>query len=323
MQNRSFAPAAKAVAGLALVAISGAAYAQSFSPSYAASIASHSQATQLISTTSLQQMLTISNALAFRNQMLQGGSARVASSGLGMAAGGASSKWNVWGSLAADNMKYDDGAGATMGADATNTVLGADYALSPVLAVGLTTSFDRVTGDFNLTGYTSKGYSIAPYVGWQINKELSMDATVGMGEGEFSFAGGSIYADRLFFGSNLNYTRWMGDWQFAGRASYLHGEEEYLGAKSTNKLSQWRAAGQVSYWMNGIQPYLGLAYSTDRRTAANVPVNDLGKNAWLWSAGVNFFSLSSGMTGGLVYSRETGRSYGDRDNLMANINYRF
>lgn len=320
--KRSSYPKAKVVAGLALVALSGVASAQA---SYASSIATHGQTTQLISTTSLQQMLAISNALAFRNQMLQSGFNRVASNEdrLGMAAGAESSKWNVWGSLAADNMKYDDGAGATMGADSTNTVLGADFALSPAIALGLTTSVDRTTGMFGANGYTSKGYSVAPYVGWQINKELSVDATLGFGKGDFSAAGATIDVDRMFYGTNLNYTRWMGDLQFAGRVSYLHGEEDYELSTTKNKLSQWRAAGQLGYWMNGIQPYVGLAYSTDRRIAANNPPNELGKNAWLWTAGVNFFSLNSGLTGGLVYNRESGRAYGDRDNVMANINYRF
>jgi hypothetical protein len=49
----------------------------------------------------------------------------------------------------------------------------------------------------------------------------------------------------------------------------------------------------------------------------------LGKSAWIWSLGVNFFSLKNSLTGGIAYNVESGRSNSKTDNIMANINYRY
>jgi hypothetical protein len=79
--------------------------------------------------------------------------------------------------------------------------------------------------------------------------------------------------------------------------------------------------------MNGMLPYFGLAYTVDNRKTPNAGVpqagDDLGDDAWVWSLGVNFISVKNSLTGGIVYSSESGRSNGERDMLMLNVNYRF
>jgi hypothetical protein len=133
----------------------------------------------------------------------------------------------------------------------------------------------------------------------------------------------------VFYGVNLNYAQWYGNWQLSGKGSYLHGEEKLdaLGtnAATTNKVGQWRIGGQAAYWMDGVMPYVGLAYSNDSRTFDNTRglPDDLGKNAWLWSLGLNLISVKNSTTGGIVYSSESGRSNSKSHNLMANINLRF
>jgi hypothetical protein len=49
----------------------------------------------------------------------------------------------------------------------------------------------------------------------------------------------------------------------------------------------------------------------------------LGRDAFVWSLGVNFFSLSSKITGGLMYQVESNRDNSDNDVLTANVNFRF
>ena len=329
--------------GVVFATLSGIASAQSVSPSSSPSSSevplNETVATQLISVTTLQQMLTISNALSARTSALQAPPGARADSGqrFGMAAGNAE-KWNVWGALSGDDAKYDSskfGPNVKFSANSTNTVLGADYALAPTLALGLSAGFDRVSGSGSLNGfganYQTDGYTVAPYLGWQINKLWSLDATIGWGSSDVNNVGVTTKADRFFYGTNLTYTNWYGNWQVTGKGSYLYGEEKYgtstvNPAATKNKVDQWRLGAQAGYWMNGVMPYFGLAYSTDGRSTTNngaQATDDLGKSAWLWSLGANIISLKNSLTGGIAYSAESGRSHGKRDMLMANINYRF
>ena len=318
-------------------------------------------ASQMISGTSLQQMQAISNALGGRSSSLQGPQGAKADSGLrsGIAAGGMGDKLNVWGSLSGDNNKYT-GSGFIPLADVpnvhsinsslnvTNVVLGADYLIAPTVALGLSVAFDRGNGSTEsfkngvsndgVKSISTKGTNYAPYLGWQINQDWALDASMGWGDSDLSSSAVTGSAQRFFYGSNLNYTHWYGNWQVSGKGGYLYGEEKFgnlTGASGTmintatkNKVDQWRLGAQAGYWMNGVMPYFGLAYSTDSRStsadaATQQATADLGKSAWLFSLGLNFISLKNGMTGGLVYNQETGRDHGKRDSLMANINVRF
>ena len=302
LSNQSFLSVA---GGMFAVVLSGVASAQvsaypSASPSATVHALESSVATQLISNTSLQQMLTISNAVGFRMGILQSRPANIVSSNqtFGLAAGG-NEKWNAWGSLSANNNEYKG-----FDQDVTTAVSGLDYTVAPTLVAGASVAYDRSTG--SLFNITTTGYTVAPYLGWQINKDWSLDASMGWGEGKTNIGTNEIKPDRFFYGTNLSYTQWSGNWQFTGKASYLYGEEKYestlLNAK--NKIDQWRLGGQAGYWMaGGIMPYFGLAYSTDDTKTALAGTNDLGKNAWTVSVGANFFSLANNLTGGIVYNQ--------------------
>lgn len=319
-------------------------------------------ASQAIGGTTIQQMLTISNAISARASALLAGPARTSASSqqqLGLAAGNAPSKINVWGSLSGDNSEYAgrsfvNGGGNTINIksslDVTNVVLGADYAISPSTVLGLSAAFDDGSGstesfvngasNAGSKGSTTKGYTVAPYLGWQIDKSWSVDATLGFGHVKLSTVDSLTgSADRMFYGANLSYAHWYGNWQLTGKGSYLYGQEKYgnlngttgtlADTASNNKMDQARISGQAAYWMDGFMPYLGLAYSSDlsRSTSGDAATQaataDLGKNAWVWSLGANFISLKNNMTGGIVYNQESGRTAGKRDSLMANINVRF
>ena len=92
---------------------------------------------------------------------------------------------------------------------------------------------------------------------------------------------------------------------------------------TTARLGQLRAGVEAGYWYgNGIQPYVGLLYSTDmlRSAQGNAPWD---RDAFLLTLGVNFFSLKDKITGGIVYSNETGRQHTRNSTLMGNLNVRF
>ena len=319
-------------------------------------------ASQSVSGTSLQQMLAISNAAGARFTAYQTPPGAMADSrrGSGLAAGGVSDKLNFWANVSDDNNKYNGGdftpandIGNSHRIDSslnvTNVVVGGDYLVAPNVAVGLSVAFDRGTGSTEsfknsasndgAKNITTKGTTYAPYLGWQINKDFALDASIGWGNGDLTSSGNLTGdAKRFFYGANLNYTHWYGNWQVTGKGGYLYGEERYgelsnggaalAGTATKNKVDQWALGAQAGYWMNGVLPYFGLTYSTDSRstsasTAVQQATDDLGKSAWLIALGVNFISLKNSMTGGVVYNQETGRSHGKRDSIMANINFRF
>jgi len=294
-----------------------------------------------ISGSSFTQINSISSALSGRFGGGNGPAPKTASTGSqGMAAGNGNN-WSVWGNVATNDTRqsYTVAARAVSNnTDILNSVIGADYTLAPNFVLGVSGAFDR--GDSSTqAGATSvsKGYSIAPYLGYQLTKEFSLDASVGFGAGKLNMAGSTeAESDRLFYAANLSYNRWVDNIQLTGKLGYLHGEEKYgntktngvtnLNTAAKNKMDRWQLGAQAGYWMsNGVMPYASLAYLTDRRSTSLVGgANDpIGKSAWQWSLGVNFFSLGSGITGGIAYLQEEGRSNQKNDSLMANINYRF
>lgn len=305
------------------------------------------QAAQVqINGTSFQQASSISRALGLRFASDNPGP--WADAGLkGMAAGNAGKKWNVWGDLGHINtsQSYVNGFATTTLSDAnvTNSVIGADFPWSPGTVVGLSLAIDRGDMDGRDPGLTyfnksnTSGYAIAPYVGIQLSKSIFFDASMGLGRSKFNTNNNTDgKANRWFAAANLSYESWTGNYQLTGKASYLHAVEDYgtarangvgvngTAAKST--LGQIRLGAQVAYWANGVMPFASLGYSNDvhrKSTLFGTFANPIGRDAWIWSLGVNFISLSSGLTGSIAYRQEEGRNNQNVKTLSANIGLRF
>jgi hypothetical protein len=298
-----------------------------------------------INSTSFQQVAAISSALSARF-MASGDLPQANLQTKGMAAGGKSATWSTWGSINSNDTRQNYVATLGSGLTTANTnkilttVLGADYALSPVLAVGVSAAFDSGDGTGSngntANSITSKGYAFAPYVGMQLSPALAVDASLGFGKGELNTTGVKSEADRWFAAANLSYNQWFDKVQLTGKLGYLHGEEDYgnstvagvsqSGTAARNKLDQLRLGVQAGYWMNDFMPYAGLAYNSDMSrstTQAGATSDPIGKDAWVWTLGVNFFSLKNGVTGGIAYSQEEGRTNQKNNSLLANINMRF
>lgn len=297
-----------------------------------------------INATAFTQAISISRAIAARMNPFASRPNMRASASTGLAAGNVSQKFNVWANVDQNDTRYSYTNIAntkTKGEnDVLTTVLGADYALAPNLVVGLSAAFDDGKG-WGRTGNAAvknkndtDGYLIAPYIAYQINQELSVDASAGMGAGDFKATGGvKASADRWFAAANLNYSRWMGDWQLTGKASYLHGEEDYgntkvngavrLNTDSKNKLDQIRLGAQAGYWMNGLMPFAGLSYSSNVHRSSDAGKDPLGRDTFVATLGLNFFSLSNKITGGVMFEQELNRDHSDNRVLSANVNFRF
>jgi len=296
-----------------------------------------------VSSSSFVQIAANSTAVLSR-MLSEAGSLLTSSAPVqGMAAGG-KTPWNVWGNVTQNDTRQSFQIGINSirhDLDVTNAVIGVDYAIAPGMVLGMSGAFDRGSGNTQPTaaaawqGSTVKGYSFAPYLGYQISKELAFDASVGLGSGKTSTAGGvDSEGDRVFFAANLGYAKWFKEVQVTGKVGYLHGEEKFsdtkvngatmAGTAQKNKLDRFQFGAQVAYWMgNGMQPYAGLSYMTDGRSSSAGGVDPVGKNAWQWALGVNFFSLSSGVNGGIAFTQEEGRTNQKNNALTANIGLRF
>lgn len=293
----------------------------------------------VIQGTSGQQVFSIFNALSFRSPGAQGPSALKTTQvegASGMAAGTAPSKWNAWANGSSASFRYSGNGnrGTHFNGDVTNGIVGADYQIAPSVALGASMAIDDGSTTIANASINTRGYAIAPYVSWQINNLWSLDGTLGFGEGETKAGGGTTVTDshRYFSGLNLGYTRWSGDWQFAGKASVLHATDKQDDSRtngvanantgSKNKLTQFRLGGQVGYWANGVMPYVGLAWSQDTSRTEQIN-NPWDKSALVLTAGVNFVSIKDNVTGGIVFTNEMGRRDASNYSWMANINLRF
>lgn len=307
--------------------------------------ANDSSSSAQIQATTVQQITAISTSVSTRMLALgfQGPAQKMAAAEVtGIAAAGNTKPFSVWGNLGQAHTSYSGDSALTnadkFGSTVTNTIVGFDYAFAADKIVGLSIAGDRGAGSVGnrATATTTKGLNYAPYFGWQINKNLALDASVGVGDGEFSSTTRSD-SKRSFYAANLSYSDWKDNLQLVGKAGYLWAKEKYgdqvqagatlANTSSSSTLSQFRIAGEVGYWMNGAMPFVGLAYSTDHRSGSRAVgqtiESKLGKDAFTVSLGVNFFSLSSGVTGGVVYTQESGRDNGKNDTLSANVSMKF
>lgn len=305
------------------------------------------ESTQQINATSFSQAAAISRAISNRFNPTDGGPV-ASNDAKGMAAGGQPQSWNVWGSIEENDTDVSYYVPLVVnkhkgGTDIRNTVIGADYALSPVMVVGFSAAFDRGDGWGQNVGAipgpkldnSTDGYLLAPYLGYQISKELALDVSAGLGSGDFSTDTTKADVDRWFAAANLSYNQWIGNVQLTGKFSYLHGDEDYSNAKvkatglkvantgSENKIDQIRLGAQAGYWVNGIMPYAGLGYTSNVSRSSDAGNDPLGRDTFVATLGVNFYSLSSKVSGGIFYEEELNRSHSDNQLISANINFRF
>lgn len=287
-----------------------------------------------------------SNAVSGRLLSAEGSPIAIASNGYqakGLAAGSTPARWNVWGNVDQTNSDFSytapNLAKQRGDNDILTSVIGIDYSLTPSMVLGISAAFDNGEGS-GRNGANAKnntdtdGYMIAPYIGYQLGKNWALDASVGFGEADFSATGGvKADIDRWFAAANLSYSRWVGNWQFNGKAGYLYGNEETSNVKvngvtfantaAENTLGRLRVSAQASYWMNGFMPYAGLGYTSNVQRDSDVGSDPLGRDTFVATLGINFFSLANKLTGGIYYEEELDRSHSDNHVISANINFRF
>lgn len=303
---------------------------QNYHPECFASSGSISQ--QIISATSIRHVVSISESVSSRFSSGNSPTGKLASARSGMAAGNGG-KLFVWANASTSETDYSPNSNTRAGYEGMSGAIGVDYALTPNLAVGFSTAADSGNTVGKAAGPSISGTTFAPYFGWQISPELTLDGTAGFGMGRQEAGSSLIESDRLFAGANLGFTRWMGNFQLNAKASYFHAEEKFgdlknagtsvggTGAKS--HLDQVRVGTQVGYWTpEGIMPFAGVSYLSDisRSSTANQPWD---RDAFLLSVGFMATSIKEGVSANFTYNNEFGRRNSQNNSLNFNLNIRF
>ena len=263
----------------------------------------------------------------------------------GLAGAARGARWNTWASIGQTQLDYE-WQPLRSGGDVNNAVLGLDYRWSDKATVGVSLAFDetKIATTFNSGRLTGDGVNVTPYLGYQFDPNWSLDAALGMGraksqsvDNSFGSITGNSTSNRAFGSASLNYSRWVGNWEFSGKAMLVQTEErtsQYTLSNgqvvqgSAQRLSQARLGAQVGYVAaEGLNPFVGLAYVNDlhRPTQTNPlgfrtnPAND--RDGWVLSGGLNFIGKGA-LSGGVLLTAEDRREQ-KQASIMANIAVRF
>lgn len=304
-------------------------------------------ASQGINTTSFIQATAISASIANRLSARQGG-APIASNTYnlqGMAAGGTQQPWNVWASYDNNDTDVDyvaklSGAKITGNTKIDNAILGIDYVLSPTMVAGVSVAFDdgkswSANNGASAGRSDTDGYTIAPYFAFQLTKDIAVDVSAGYGQGKYKTLSTKADIDRWFAAANVSYDKWIDNVQLSGKLSYLHGNEKIkdrwdnttsttlVGTGTQAAIDQLRLRMQAGYWTNGMMPFAAISYSSNVGRSKAAKTDQIGRDAFIGSVGLNFFSLASKISGGIQYEQEFSRKNSDNKMLTLNINFRF
>lgn len=334
---------------------------ETYTSDQASTVTTQSNITRLATTRTLQ---IIQRRIAKANKGGPGASAPGALQGAtfefdagrtGDAAGDGISGLGVWTSF--NYTAYKDSTSSTeQSGDIYTGVLGADYAIADDLLVGVALTFDGVgiDTDYNLGSQSSFGAGVAPYVAYNINDFISVNATVGYAHtfGDTRRLAGAVStgneitgeydADRAFVAVQGDAYYDIGNISLVGStgAVYarerLHGYSESDGTAvegETTELGSANVGGQVGYFfeLSGdlfLQPYLSYRYDYDfaitkiEVTGNNIEDHPNDRDAHSVGAGVNMF-LGDNISGGLDFVTELGRDNGRTFSGTASLRMQF
>jgi len=262
----------------------------------------------------------------------------------GQAGASSAPRWNLWAAYSHVDVRYSFQPLQSGGR--SNLVLGGiDYMINSNLIAGVAVTDERTRIDTAYNGgkISGDGNTFAPYLGWRINREWMLDASLGFGDTTLSttdnsVAGGITGANKVSRSMGtlgLAYNRAMGRLLLTGRGGLLAVENKFSSftmsnntfvAGSTVRTTQVRLGGQAAYSAGNVVPFVGLTYIYDIEHASQGAVggqsaaND--RDGWQLRAGLNIRSAGS-LYGGIVFSSEVGRAQVKNDQLLVNLGVRF
>lgn len=284
------------------------------------------------------QMGIINQVVSSRSGAQMGPQQIAQGPGSGLASGDAWPRWNTWITGANNDLAYDGSQGSgsfRFDGDKQGVTLGGDYRLTAAATLGLSLSYDDGSAtpkQGNGLRLDNRGYNVAPYFAYQLTPQISVDATVGWGQGTMSRSGGglasySVDTQRQFAGVNLNAGYWFGNWQMTSKASLLYSAQknDADGAQldeALKYLAQARVGTQLGYWVgNGWMPYLSATYVNDfaRNSTGGYSFD---RDGFLLGLGTHYFSRG-GVTAGASFVSEVGRRNTTNNVFTANLSVRF
>jgi outer membrane autotransporter protein len=256
----------------------------------------------------------------------------------GLAAGEVGSKFGVWFNPSYSWLEsertdsaYDGNSGLVIG--------GVDYILSQQAVVGLTLGWEKSDLDttFNRGTFENDGFSIGPYVGFQFNDYLSVDALLIWSQlnndvernSTLGSLNGSYDSDRTMFGANLNYFRLVNQWNLTATLGYLYSDEkedaytesgdfENQVADGSVHVGQVRIGARAGYSLDRYEPYVSLTYVNDYTRTLDTGDKDEMEGI----LGVNYYA-SDRFTCGFEARNSFFRSDFTNTELMINLRYAF
>jgi len=256
----------------------------------------------------------------------------------GLAAGDNGSGMAGWASFSLGDVK-DNTAGLAYKSDVNTYTLGIDYPFAANLLGGVSLSYENTDASSSIGTNSSTdtdGYTIAPYIAYQLDDTFSIDGSLGYSWSDIDQSRnngtitGSTEDDGYFLALNLNALRWFDNFQVAGRLGYLYSKKVQdaftesnanVVAKSSNKLGQFQVGANLGYYMGNVMPYFSATYEYDHQlTKVAGATND--DSGMVYVIGANIFG-SSGISGGLSYSMVDNRSRLDNNTFSANIAVEF
>jgi hypothetical protein len=260
--------------------------------------------------------------------------------GTGAAAAPGGARWNAWGAYSHSTVGYDYAPLSSAGT-VKIYLAGVDYTFSNNVVFGVAAAFDHMNTDLNFSAgkLDGSGYTIAPYIGMLINKNVSLDATIGFGRSDIDTSAGGVtgstHSDRTIGAVGLTYRQAFDAWTLTGRGALL-GVHNKLGSytlsdgtpvsDSTTNLSQIRLTGQAAYTYKQFTPYVSIAYISDLSRPEQSPISGIpasnDRDGWLPAIGIRFRAENM-LYGSIQYSSERNRSQVTNNLFLFNVGLRF
>ena len=260
----------------------------------------------------------------------------------GAAAAPGDKQWNAWGAFSRSNIAYNFAPLQSSG-NVNVYLAGVDYTMDKMV-FGVAVARDDTDVDLNFSGgkLKGKGWTVSPYFGVAINKNLAFDATLGYGRTNVDttvtipvVVSGSTRSDRSVGSLGLTYREVIGAWTLSGRGAFLAVRDK-LGAYTltngtfvpdgTVNLAQFRFTGMAAYTTGPVTPYVSLSYINDIRRPNQAPVGGIAaandRDAWTPAIGIRFRADNS-VYGSVQFSTERGRKEVKNDQFLINLGIRF
>jgi hypothetical protein len=262
----------------------------------------------------------------------------------GMAAGGHTAEYGVWGSVAYNRLE-NDFVSTRFDSDRYDAVLGVDMNLSDTVIAGIALGLERTDTDtdFNRGNQVSDGITVTPYVAATFTDALSVNAAFGYTSLDIdqdrtdpttsTRIQSSLEADRWFVVGFANYTRTFDNINVLGRGgiSFVRQSDDAFTESDgterggrTNKIGRFHLGGEVAYAAGAWEPFASALFNysyteTNLVLAGGTAQPGDDKSDVLFGLGVRYYG-ANGMSGTLEYNTLLGAD--DIDSHSLNLIFR-